>query len=190
MRMHFVLQEIWIGLRRNLTMTVSLVVTVAIAMALFGTGMLIRKQVDGSKSYWYDKVEVSIFFCVAKSSSNPDCHKRDATQAEKDALKEKLGRLPNVKNVEYENQQQAFTRFQGNFAKTPGFVNATKVGDIPDSYRVALKDPQKYGEVMSAAEGTAGVDQVVNERVLLDELFKILNGLQWAALFLAMIQVF
>jgi len=190
MRMHFVLQEIWIGLRRNLTMTISLVVTVAIAMALFGTGMLIRKQVDGSKSYWYDKVEVSIFLCVAKSTSNPDCEKRNASQAEKDNLLKTLKGLPNVKDVEYEDQQKAFTRFQGNFAKTPGFVNATKVGDIPDSFRVSLKDPQKYGEVMSAAENMPGVDQVVNERVLLDKLFKILNGLQWAALFLAMIQVF
>jgi cell division transport system permease protein len=187
--MHFVLQEIWIGLRRNLTMTISLVVTVAIAMALFGTGMLIRKQVDGSKSYWYDKVEVSIFLCVAKSTSNPDCEKRDASKAEKDNLQKTLTALSNVKDVEYEDQQKAFTRFQGNFAKTPGFVNATKVGDIPDSFRVSLKDPQKYGEVMSAAE-MPGVDQVVNERVLLDKLFKILNGLQWAALFLAMIQVF
>lgn len=190
MRMHFVLQEIWIGLRRNLTMTISLVVTVAIAMALFGTGMLIRKQVDGSKSYWYDRVEVSIFLCVAKSTSNADCHKRDASPQEKATLQAALKALPNVKDVEYENQQQAFSRFQGNFAKTPGFVNATKVGDIPDSFRVGLKDPQKYGEVMSTAEHMPGVDQVVNERVLLDKLFKILNGLQWAALFLAMIQVF
>ncbi|MEO5875897.1 MAG: permease-like cell division protein FtsX [Streptosporangiaceae bacterium] len=190
MRMHFVLQEIWIGLRRNLTMTISLVVTVAIAMALFGTGMLIRKQVDGSKSYWYDKVEVSIFLCVAKSTANPDCKKKDASQAEKDLLQSKLKSLANVKSVVYENQQEAFTRFQGNFAKTPGFVNATKVGDIPDSFRVGLKDAKKFGDVISVAENMRGVDQVVNERELLDKLFKILNGLQWAALFLAMIQVF
>ena len=59
MRVQFVLQEIWIGLRRNLTMTISLVITVAIAMALFGTGLLIKAQVDNSKSYWDGKIQVS-----------------------------------------------------------------------------------------------------------------------------------
>jgi len=44
--------------------------------------------------------------------------------------------------------------------------------------------------VISAAEGSPGVDQIVNERELLEKLFKIMDGLQWAALFLALIQVF
>ena len=48
MRVQFVLQEIWIGLRRNLTMTIALVVTVAIAMALFGTGVLLKMQVEAN----------------------------------------------------------------------------------------------------------------------------------------------
>ena len=46
MRVQFVLQEIWIGLRRNLTMTIALVVTVAIAMALFGTGVLLNDSMN------------------------------------------------------------------------------------------------------------------------------------------------
>ena len=40
------------------------------------------------------------------------------------------------------------------------------------------------------AENSPGVDQIINERELLEKLFKILDGLQWAALFLALIQVF
>ena len=41
MRSNFVFQEIWIGLRRNLTMTVVLVVVVAISLFLLGMGPLI-----------------------------------------------------------------------------------------------------------------------------------------------------
>ena len=42
MRAQFVLSEVGIGLRRNLTMTIAVIVTVAISLALFGAGLLIR----------------------------------------------------------------------------------------------------------------------------------------------------
>ncbi|GAB2849085.1 permease-like cell division protein FtsX [Actinocorallia aurea] len=189
MRLYFVFQEIWIGLRRNLTMTISLVITVAIAMALFGTGMLLKKQVDSSKTYWYDRVNVSIYLC-AKTSSNTECGKKEATEAQREELISTLDSLPEVAEVEYETKTQAFERFQELFANTPGMIAAVQEGDIPDSLRVRLKDPSDFSSVISAADHSPGVDQIVNERELLEKLFRILGGLQWAALFIALIQVF
>jgi cell division transport system permease protein len=188
MRVQFVLQEIWIGLRRNMTMTISLVITVAIAMALFGTGLLLRQQVDASKSYWYDKIEVSIFLC-AKTSSNPSCQKQDVTDQQRQALKGSLEKMPQVSNVEYENKQQAYERFKDRFAGSPGFVESTREGDIPDSFRVKLKNPEEYKAVAQAMLGQPGVDTVINEQEILKRFFRILNGLQVAALTIALIQV-
>ena len=51
MRSNFVFQEIWVGLRRNLTMTVALIVVVAISLSLLGTGLLFVKQVDSTRTY-------------------------------------------------------------------------------------------------------------------------------------------
>jgi cell division transport system permease protein len=189
MRAQFVFQEIWIGLRRNLTMTIALVVTVAIAMALFGTGLLIKAQVDSSKSYWYDRVEVSIYLC-SKTSTNPGCNKADRTDAQRDQLAADLKGMPQVSKVEYESKEQAYTRFKERFSSTPGFVQSTKQGDIPDSLRVRLKNPQEYKTVAQAVNGRPGVDQVINEQEILKKFFRILNGLQWAALLIALIQVF
>jgi cell division transport system permease protein len=45
-RASFVLSEIGIGLRRNLTMTIAGVVTVAISLAIFGAGLLAQRQVS------------------------------------------------------------------------------------------------------------------------------------------------
>jgi cell division transport system permease protein len=189
MRAQFVLQEIWIGLRRNLTMTVALIVTVAIAMALFGTGLLIKAQVDSSKSYWYDRVEVSIYLC-SRTSTNTNCNKADRTEAEKAGLERELKAMPQVSSVEYESKEDAYARFKDRFASTPGFVQSTKPGDIPDSLRVRLKNPQEYKVVANAVNGRPGVDQVINEQEILKKFFRILNGLQWAALLIALIQVF
>ncbi|MFC4049324.1 permease-like cell division protein FtsX [Actinomadura syzygii] len=188
MRVQFVLQEIWIGLRRNMTMTISLVITVAIAMALFGTGMLLREQVRASKSYWYDKIEVSIFLC-AKTSSNPSCQKQDVSDQQRQALQSQLKGMPQVSGVQYESKQQAYTRFKDRFSGSPGFVESTREGDIPDSFRVKLKNPEEYKAVAQAVLGRPGVDTVINEQEILKRFFRILNGLQVAALMIALIQV-
>ncbi|TDC62543.1 ABC transporter permease [Actinomadura sp. GC306] len=188
MRVQFVLQEIWIGLRRNMTMTISLVITVAIAMALFGTGLLLRQQVDSSKSYWYDKIEVSIFLC-AKTSSNPSCQKQDITDQQRQALKAQLEQMPQVSEVQYESTQEAYARFKDRFAGSPGFVESTREGDIPDSFRVKLSNPEEYKAVAQAMLGQPGVDTVINEQEILKRFFRILNGLQVAALTIALIQV-
>ncbi|TYB48268.1 permease-like cell division protein FtsX [Actinomadura chibensis] len=188
MRVQFVLQEIWIGLRRNMTMTISLVITVAIAMALFGTGMLLREQVRASKSYWYDKIEVSIFLC-AKTSSNPSCQKRDVTEQERQQLQAQLKGMSQVSGVQYESKQQAYARFKDRFSGSPGFVESTREGDIPDSFRVKLRNPEEYKAVSQAVLGRPGVDTVINEQEILKRFFRILNGLQVAALMIALIQV-
>ena len=83
MRSHFVLQEIWIGLRRNLTMTMALIVVVAISLSLLGTGLLFVKQVDRTRTYWQGKVELSIYLCI-KTSPQPQCQRNGpATDAER-----------------------------------------------------------------------------------------------------------
>lgn len=170
-------------------MTISLVITVAIAMALFGTGLLIKAQVDNSNDYWSDKIEVSIFLC-APSSFNVACNKQAPSEAATAALKKELSNLPQVTSVTFEDQSQAFKRFRERFASNPAFVNSIKPGDLPSSFRVRLKDPSQFKTVEEAVKGRTGVvDQVVNEQAILKKFFKILDGLKWAALLIALIQV-
>ena len=53
MRVKFVMGEVFTGIRRNLTMTIAVVITVAVSLALFGAGLMVRSQVDLMKDYWY-----------------------------------------------------------------------------------------------------------------------------------------
>ena len=64
MRAQFVFHEVWIGLRRNLTMTVALIVVVAISLSLLGTGLLFVKQVDNTRTYWQSRVQLSVYLCT------------------------------------------------------------------------------------------------------------------------------
>ncbi|GAA4607235.1 permease-like cell division protein FtsX [Actinoallomurus liliacearum] len=188
MRVQFVFQEIWIGLRRNLTMTIALVVTVAIAMALFGTGVLLKMQVDKSNNYWSDKVEVSIYLCN-RLSANTNCHKSEPSPGQKAEIKKQLESMPQVAKVTQETAQEAYERAKQQFKDSPGIAGSIQPGDIPDSFRVKLKDPKNFAAVVAQMNSRPGVDQVVNERAILEKFFKILGGLQWAALTIAAIQL-
>ncbi|MEO5873871.1 MAG: permease-like cell division protein FtsX [Streptosporangiaceae bacterium] len=107
--------------------------------------------------------EISVFLCVGRTSGNPACAHKDATAAEKEFLKQRLMSFPRVVMVEYQSQEDAFALFVKTFRDHPGLVAATKVGDIPDSFRVRLSGTGSAEPVTSALVGMPGVDQVVDE---------------------------
>ncbi|MEV0591299.1 permease-like cell division protein FtsX [Nonomuraea cavernae] len=184
MRANFIFSEVWIGLRRNLTMTVAVIITVAVGMAMLGVGLMINTQVSMMKGFWYDKVEVSVFLCN-KGSAIPACKGKAITAEQTKTLKAQIEQLPGVKEVFYEDQAQAYKNFQQSYASNKALVDATKVEDMPTSLRVKLADPDNYQPVIAGVEGKPGVSQVTNQKDLIGNFFKMLDTLRWAALVVA-----
>ena len=188
MRAQFVLQEIWIGLRRNLTMTVALIVVVAISLSLLGTGLLFIKQVDSTRTYWQGKVEISVYLCTAQSVSVQCKQNGPSTAAQRTQLNQSLSAMPQVAKVTYETQAQAYQRFKQEFSNSPSFVNTVQQGDIPDSFQIKLKNPQSdYGTVANAVTSKAGVDSVIDDRSILDKFYKLLDGARNAVVIIALV---
>ncbi|MCU0283818.1 MAG: permease-like cell division protein FtsX [Candidatus Nanopelagicales bacterium] len=184
MRVRFVLGEVLTGIRRNLTMTVAVVITVAVSLALFGAGLMVRSQVDLMKDYWYDKVQVSVFMC-GTTSTVLSCAQGPVTQAQREEIRADLESLqPLVEEVYYESSAEAYQRFAEDMKDAPILESITPE-DLPESFRVKLSDPTKYDVVASAFIGRPGVDRVADQRAVLDTLFAILNGFQTGALVIA-----
>jgi cell division transport system permease protein len=190
MRAQFVLQEVWTGLRRNLTMTIALIVVVAISLALLGTGLLFVKQVDNTRTYWQGKVQLSIYLCTATSVS-PQCHNNGpATQAEKDQIARDLRALPQVEHVYYESQAQAYLHFKQDFSRDPSFTNLVSKSEIPDSFQVKLRNTQAdFAVVAGTVQGRPGVDQIVNDSSILAKFYKLLDGARNAVVIIAIVLV-
>ena len=185
MRANFVASEVSSGIRRNLTMTMAVIITVAVSLGLFGASMLVRAQVSTMKDFWYDKVEVSIFLC-GKGSDTPSCAGGPVTKAQRDQIKADLESIkPLVDSVYYESQAEAFARFQEQFKNSP-IVDNVKPTALPESFRVKLSDPTKYDVVASAFAGRPGIEQVNDQRKILDKFFRLLGGLQLIALLIAL----
>ena len=187
MRAGFLLSEVRIGLRRNLTMTFAVIVTTAISLSLLGIGLLSNAQVNAMKDYWYDKIEVSVYLCGSLSES-PSCDGGVVTPEQRLAIKTDLDALPVVQSVFYESQSEAYTRFQERFKDSAIAQNVT-ADQLPESFRVKLKDPTQFAVVVSAFSGRPGVDVVQDQRTILEKFFKLLNVLRNGALLVGLFSV-
>jgi cell division transport system permease protein len=187
-RFQFILSEIGIGLRRNVTMTVSLILVTTVSLLLLGVGVLTQKQVGLMKSYWYDRVQVSIFLCT-KDSDKASCATGEVTQAQRDQIRADLASptlAPYVAQVFYESKQEAYDRFKAQYKDSVLSDNVTP-DQMPESYRVRLKDPNQYAVVSQVFRDRAGVDSVQDQNRTIDKLFALLSGLKWSAWALAAI---
>ncbi|QOV37984.1 ABC transporter permease [Streptomyces ferrugineus] len=186
MRAQFVLSEIGVGLRRNLTMTFAVIVSVALSLALFGGSLLMSDQVNTMKGYWYDKVNVSIFLCnKSDAESDPNCAKGAVTEDQKKQILADLDKMsegdkPVVEKVTYESQDQAYKHYKEQFGDSPLAASLTP-DQMQESYRIKLKNPEKYQVVATAFDGRDGVQSVQDQKGILDNLFGLLNGMNWAA---------
>jgi len=188
MRSNFVFQEIWVGLRRNLTMTIALIVVVAISLSLLGTGLLFVKQVDRSRTLWQSQAEVSVYLCTA-DSPNSSCHGA-ATPAQQSQLQQTLSSMPQVQQVTYLSQPEAYALFKQDFANDPSYVSTVTESDMPPSFEVKLRNPSAdYNIVASAVTGAPGVDSVIDEMTILSKFYRLLDAARNAVVIVALILI-
>jgi cell division transport system permease protein len=187
MRARFLLAEVGIGHKRNFTITFAVIVTVAISLSLLGIGLLSNSQVNAMKDYWYDKIEVSVFLCGSLSES-PSCSGGIVTSAQRLEIQNELQKMPVVDNVYYESQSQAYARFQERFKDSAIAQNVT-ADQLPESFRVKLKDPQQFPVIVSAFSGRPGVDLVQDQRTILEKFFRLLAVLRNGALLVGLASV-
>ncbi|GLP72825.1 MULTISPECIES: permease-like cell division protein FtsX [unclassified Streptomyces] len=182
MRAQFVLSEIGVGLRRNLTMTFAVIVSVALSLALFGGSLLMSDQVGAMKGYWYDKVNVSIFLCnKSDAESDPNCAKGAVTEDQKKDILSDLKKMSVVETVIHESQDEAYKHYKEQFGDSPLAASLTP-DQMQESYRIKLKDPEKYQVIATAFNGRDGVQSVQDQKGILDNLFTMLNLMNRAAL--------
>ncbi|MBA2529633.1 MAG: ABC transporter permease [Euzebyales bacterium] len=176
-RARYTVNEVGIGLRRNLLMTLATIVTLTVSLTLLGIGGITTLQVDKAKRVLYGEVEVSIFLT------------KGIATAQRDSMESDLLANPIVQQVIYESEQQAYLNAEEIFADDPELLQAIEPGDLPASFRVKLTDPEKFEVVASQFTDYPGVDEVVDQRAVLQDFFQLMNTLRNGALFVAALQL-
>jgi len=173
MRVRYVLNEVLVGLWRNVTMTVAMIITMSVSLTMLGASVLMYMQVDRMKNFYYGEIEVSIFL------------RTDVTEAQRTTINQALDGSPLVASKTYETRAQAFEKFKVLWRDSPDFIKSVGPDSLPESFRVKLKDPEQYKTFAAQIEGQPGIQDIVDQRQLLDKVFKIFNSIQVMALVVA-----
>lgn len=133
----FIFREGVKGLGRNLTMTIALVITTALSLALVGTGALISKATAETKDLYLDRVEVMVELDEDISANDKDCSS-DACKQVRDTLQADS----EVEQVTFRSREQSYQRFVELFQDSePELVRETTPDALPAALHVRLKDP-------------------------------------------------
>lgn len=175
------LRETWSGLKRNIAMTIAVVVTMAVSLTLLGAGLLTSMEVDLTKRTLYDKITVQVFLCTENTQGGRCEAGKGTTDAQREAIEQTLNANPEVSEVVYESREVALAEFQRVFADSPA-VHSRTVDDMQDSFRVSLHNPENYAGVSTEARGLQGVQAVQDQNSILEPIFKWFGALQWATI--------
>ncbi len=190
MRLGLILGEVASGLRRNVSMVISVVLVTFISLTFVGAAILLQMQIGQMKGYWYDRAQVAVYMCTDVDTTG-NCTQTEATQDQIDAVEAQLASAsiaPYIKKYEFETHEQAYTNFQTQFADSPiaGFVTPEQLNE---SFRVNLLNPSDADILIESLSGLAGVQDVQDQRGYLDQIFAVLNAASYTAIGVAVLML-
>lgn len=190
MRVGLIFSEVGQGLRRNVSMVISVILVTFISLTFVGAAILLQMQIGQMKGYWYDRAQVAVYLCTDVDTTG-NCTQAEATDAQIAAVQDQLESpqlAPYIKRFEYETHDQAFKNFQDQLSDSPiaGFVTPETLNE---SFRVNLVDPGDADILIESLSGLAGVQDVSDQRGLLDQIFSVLNAASYTAIGVAVLML-
>lgn len=148
LRTEYFLGETLSNLRRNLLMTLAAISTVAVSLFLLGGVMVLGHVVNNVVGRWEGKVEINVFL------------RDDITPEQTKEQGQAISEMPEVAQVFYVSQEDAFKEYQEMFKDSPQLTENVDPTALPASYRIKLRDPKTVDAVRTRIEGRPGVDEV------------------------------
>ncbi len=187
MQIRQILSEVGTGVRRNVSMTVALVVTTFVSLVLVGVGLLVQQQSEISEAYFGSRLQIQVTLC-SDSSVGGTCLDGQVSEQQKRVVERALDDSPEVASYDYQSQQEAYDRAREIYAQSPNgrrVFETVRPADFNESYLVVLLDPDEFAGVTAAVSDLPGVYSIIDLRDQLELLYALLDGLRVAALAIA-----
>jgi len=187
MQLRYVFSETGSGLKRNVSMSIALIVTIFVSLTLVGMGLLLHAQADKAERFWGNKLEVTVFMCNQNSKS-PNCS-GEVTPAQKTAIQAVIDTNPEVASYYHQSKDQAFETWKKVYIAKDKTEQESyrliKASDMQESYWIRLKDPNKYKGVEGALSQLGGVAAVRDLREVLKPIYFWIEVMKWGAISVA-----
>ena len=190
MRFGLVMGEVASGLRRNISMVISVILVTFISLTFVGAAILLQLQIVQMKGYWYDRAQVAVYLCTATEATG-NCAKEEASPEQIDAIEAELKSdtlSQFIEKYEFETHEKAYENFQAQLGDSP-VASFVKPEMLNQSFRVNLKDPSNADVLIESLSGQAGVESVEDQRKYLDRIFSVLNAASYTAIGLAVLML-
>lgn len=184
MRFALVMGEVGQGLRRNLSMVVSVVLVTFISLTFVGASALLQLQVNEMRQFWSERAQVVVYMCTEAAAN---CEGVGATDGQTEAVQAELDSevlQPYIASMSYDTPEQSYDRFVQQFSGTPS-AELGSAENFGGTFYVNLVDPTQFEVLTESLAGLAGVDEVVNQLSYLAPIFDALNASSVAAIGIA-----
>ncbi len=188
MQLTYVFSELRTGLRRNVSMTVAVIVTLFVSLTLVGLGLLLNAQANKAEEFWGDRLQITVFLCT-ENSPTTNCIDGRATETEKAAVEDVLKTNPEVEKYHFETSQQAYDKWRSVYAgedeTQEQVIEAIRPSDMAETYWITLEDPREFQSVKSEVSGLKGVGTVRDLREVLQPIYFWINAFKIGAFVIA-----
>jgi cell division transport system permease protein len=188
MQLTYVFSELRTGLRRNVSMTIAVIVTMFVSLTLVGLGLLLNAQANKAEDFWGDRLQITVFLCT-DNSGTANCIDGRATDAQKAAVEDVLKTNPEVEKYDYETSQEAYDKWRTVYAggddSQQQVIDAIRPSDMAETYWITLKDPREFQSIKSEVSGLKGVGSVRDLRQVLQPIYFWISAFKWGAIVIA-----
>jgi cell division transport system permease protein len=201
MQLRYVFTELRTGLRRNLSMHLSVILTLLVSLSLAGCGILIQREAQLAADDLGDDLKILVNLCtVDDPSASPNCAGGEVTDEQRDRIEEEIDGNDEVASFRFQSKEEGFQRAKDD----PTIPDVAFEGEDPvvtlekwpAAYWVTLRSPQEADGIISALEGLDGVSTINDQREALGQIFGIMTVLKYGSwigsgflLFAALLQV-
>ncbi len=173
MRLDYMARETLRNLRRNLTLTLASILTVAVSLSLLGIALLLQRGVSNATDRWQDGVEFIVFL------------EPEITDNQLGLVQEEIERSAAIESYRYVDQEESYREFNEDFfPENPEITQLVTPDIIPPSYRIVPKQlsAEAIEIVASGFETKPGVKKVVRATDEIQKIEKATDVIRWIVL--------
>ncbi|MBU3097946.1 MULTISPECIES: permease-like cell division protein FtsX [Clostridium] len=154
------------SLKRNKTVSIASVATVAATLFILGVFLLIVFNVNAGVQELGAKLEATVYL------------KDNITIADKSAVERTLNGVEGVSSIKFEDKNDALNNAKKQFGKENESLTKGMEKVFPTAYVVKVEKPEMISNVVKAATGLKGIEKIKDGREIVDKVIKITNTLK------------
>ncbi|WP_125154005.1 permease-like cell division protein FtsX [Clostridium rectalis] len=162
------------SLKRNRTISLASVATVAATLFILGVFLLAMLDVKVLVKDVESRVEIRVFL------------NNDITIAQEKDLGKKLKGMNEVQSVTYETKNQAMDKFKDQIGENNKALveGLDKDNPLPNAFVVKVKTPEMVASVVNNIKDAKGIYEIQDGRKIVDKIIAITKTIKWVGMVL------